>query len=250
MIVRLQFSRNLRKIRTSKGISQERLADMCDLHRTYVSSVERGERNITVDNMERLAEALDVDIRELLSTDDAEYSYENDKQKFDRLFPAVREYQALAYKHNINDIFQDNGGKYLQLLMVLGLATDGSREGNDAVDVEGNEYEIKTVNLELTDQFSTHHHLNPTIIKKYRKVDWFFAPFKGIELQAIFRMKPKDMEFYYSKWEKKWQDDGGKDINNPKVPLKYVIQHGTVEWLPEGVESFAYTKTKKTVKVE
>lgn len=170
---------------------------------------------------------------------------ETDKQKFDRLFPAVREYQALAQKHNINDIFQDNGGKYLQLLMILGLTTDGSREGNDAIDAAGNEYEIKTVNLELTDQFSTHHHLNPVIIKKYRKVDWFFAPFKGIELQAIFRMKPKDMEFYYSKWEKKWKDDGDKDINNPKVPLKYVMKHGAVVWLPEGVEEFEYTKPKK-----
>lgn len=167
---------------------------------------------------------------------------ETDRQKFDRLFPAVREYQALAVKHNINDIFQDNGGKYLQLLMVLGLSTDGSREGNDAVDADGNEYEIKTVNLELTDQFSTHHHLNPTIIKKYREVDWFFAPFKGIELQAVFRIKPRDLEFYYSKWEKKWKDDGGKDINNPKVPLRYVMEHGTLEWLPEGVEQFVWKK--------
>lgn len=168
---------------------------------------------------------------------------ETDKQKFDRLFPAVREYQALAQKHNINDIFQDNGGKYLQLLMILGLTTDGSREGNDAVDAAGNEYEIKTVNLDLVDQFSTHHHLNPVIIEKYRKVDWFFAPFKGIELQAIFRMKPKDMEHYYKKWEEKWKVSG--DINNPKVPLKYVMEHGTVEWLPEGVKNFEYTKPKK-----
>lgn len=66
MTARLNFARNLRKLRTSKGISQEKLADLCNLHRTYVSSVERGERNITVDNMERLAVALEVDLRELL----------------------------------------------------------------------------------------------------------------------------------------------------------------------------------------
>ncbi|WP_321161285.1 helix-turn-helix domain-containing protein [Verminephrobacter eiseniae] len=71
MTARLTFSRNLRKVRTGQGISQERLADLCDLHRTYVSSVERGERNITVDNMERLAVALGVDIRVLLNPDDA-----------------------------------------------------------------------------------------------------------------------------------------------------------------------------------
>jgi transcriptional regulator with XRE-family HTH domain len=66
MTARENFAHNLRKIRTSLGISQEKLADIAELHRTYVSSVERCERNITVDNMERLALALGVDIRELL----------------------------------------------------------------------------------------------------------------------------------------------------------------------------------------
>jgi transcriptional regulator with XRE-family HTH domain len=66
MTARLTFASNLRKVRTANGLSQEKLADLCDLHRTYVSSVERGERNITVDNMERLAAALGVDIRDLL----------------------------------------------------------------------------------------------------------------------------------------------------------------------------------------
>jgi transcriptional regulator with XRE-family HTH domain len=53
--------------RLAKGFSQEALADAAGLHRTYVSSVERCERNITVDNMERLAKALDLDIVDLLS---------------------------------------------------------------------------------------------------------------------------------------------------------------------------------------
>ena len=66
MTARQNFADNLRKIRTSQGISQEKLADLAELHRTYVSSVERCERNITVDNMDRLAAALGVDIRELL----------------------------------------------------------------------------------------------------------------------------------------------------------------------------------------
>ena len=70
MSARLVFSRNLKKIRLAKGFSQESLAEECGLHRTYVSSVERGERNITVDNMARLAHALGVDIRELLSPDE------------------------------------------------------------------------------------------------------------------------------------------------------------------------------------
>jgi transcriptional regulator with XRE-family HTH domain len=66
MTARDTFAKRLREIRTSKKLSQEELADLCGLHRTYVSSVERMERNITVDNMERLAVALGVDIRDLL----------------------------------------------------------------------------------------------------------------------------------------------------------------------------------------
>ena len=66
MTAKIVFANRLKEFRTSKGISQEKLAELSGLHRTYVSSVERFERNITVDNMERLANALGVDIRELL----------------------------------------------------------------------------------------------------------------------------------------------------------------------------------------
>lgn len=70
MSARLIFSKNLKKFRLEKGLSQEDLAHECGLHRTYVSSVERGERNISVDNMEKLAIALGVSLRELISSND------------------------------------------------------------------------------------------------------------------------------------------------------------------------------------
>ena len=60
------FARRLRQIRQVRGLSQEELADMAGLHRTYVGSVERSERNVSIDNMERLAIALEVDITDLL----------------------------------------------------------------------------------------------------------------------------------------------------------------------------------------
>jgi len=63
MKLRLPAAKRIRQIREGQGLSQEGLADIAELHRTYVSSVERGERNVTVDSLERLADALVVDIR-------------------------------------------------------------------------------------------------------------------------------------------------------------------------------------------
>ena len=61
------FARNLRKARNSLGISQEILAEKAGLHRTYIGSVERSERNISVDNMEQLARAVKKSLVELLA---------------------------------------------------------------------------------------------------------------------------------------------------------------------------------------
>ena len=140
--------------------------------------------------------------------------------------PSIREYQQLAEKHGIHDIFQDNGGKLLQVLLHTSLRCLPGRLGNDAIDESGREFELKSVNTKLTQSFSTHHHLNPTILAKYRKVDWIFAVYQGIELQEIYQMSPKQLEPYLRKWEQKWHHEGGRDINNPKIPLKFVQQHG------------------------
>jgi len=58
---------NLRRLRGDRALSQEALADRAGIHRTYLGSVERAERNIAIDNICRLAWALGVDVRELLS---------------------------------------------------------------------------------------------------------------------------------------------------------------------------------------
>ena len=149
-----------------------------------------------------------------------------DKAILEELFPYIQKYQDLALKHGINDIFQDNGGKILQVLLITGLEVLSGREGNDARDSQGNEFELKSVNIALTKNFSTHHHINPRIIDKYRQVDWIFATYRGIDLVSIYKLTPLDLEYFYTKWEEKWHETGGKDINNPKIPLKYVIEHG------------------------
>lgn len=57
---RARLAANLRRIRTDHGLSQEKLAEMAGLHRTYVSQVERGVVSISLDNIERLAQALGI----------------------------------------------------------------------------------------------------------------------------------------------------------------------------------------------
>jgi len=120
-----------------------------------------------------------------------------DYQRLLDIWPAVQEYQALAKKHGIDDIFQDNGGKLLQVLLLLGLKILPGREGNDAIDSSGREYELKSINIDLTHGFSTHHHMNPVIIEKYRKVPWVFALYRNISLQSVYILEPSELEFYF-----------------------------------------------------
>lgn len=63
--LRARFAHNLRICRVRKGVSQEGLADLAGLHRTFVSDVEREVRNFSVDSVGKLARALDVDVMEL-----------------------------------------------------------------------------------------------------------------------------------------------------------------------------------------
>lgn len=68
MIGELQVTvgRRVRRLRIERGISQEALARDVEMHRTYLGGVERGERNLTLRSVERLAERLGVPVRELI----------------------------------------------------------------------------------------------------------------------------------------------------------------------------------------
>lgn len=58
---------NIRAFRASKGLSQDELADICGLHRTYIGSVERRERNVTLSTLEAIAQALGISVLEILT---------------------------------------------------------------------------------------------------------------------------------------------------------------------------------------
>ena len=64
--IKLKLGRKIRETRVKEGYSQEELASRCGLHRTYISDIERGERNVSVENIEKIAKALKTEPNELL----------------------------------------------------------------------------------------------------------------------------------------------------------------------------------------
>lgn len=63
------FGKNLKKYRTEKGLSQEKFAELCGLHRTYISDIECFQRNISLENVQKIADALEIDSYLLLEED-------------------------------------------------------------------------------------------------------------------------------------------------------------------------------------
>ena len=66
MDIRKRFGAKVRALRNSQGLSQEDLAQKAELHRTYIGGIERGERNISLINIEKLAIALNVTIEAIM----------------------------------------------------------------------------------------------------------------------------------------------------------------------------------------
>ena len=61
------FGKNVRTYREAKNLSQEKLADLCGLHRTYISHVECGKRNVSIENIQKIAQALRIRISDLFA---------------------------------------------------------------------------------------------------------------------------------------------------------------------------------------
>lgn len=75
------FARNLgntiRRLRLSQGVSQEKFAILCSLHRTYIGAIERGEKNITVITAMKIATALDISLAQLFYEFEREHTIES-----------------------------------------------------------------------------------------------------------------------------------------------------------------------------
>ena len=164
----------------------------------------------------------------------------------DMLVGYGRALQDMAQVHGIHNVFDDNGYKDLLILTLFGLRKLG-RAGDDAVDAQGRQYETKTVarrsaagvrkeSLGIT----TEHTMTLPNIQRYRNVFlWIVAVFDGAQPEAVWEISPRALEPFLALWEERLRetDDTGRlvrdHLNNPKIPLKYIAEHGIKVWPPD-----------------
>lgn len=256
---RLRLGNRIRSIRNENNITQEKLAELIGKTPEHISLIERGERSPSFELLIDLANTFGVTLSFLMDIENLEQGStdgllppipnpeailesntipksvrepikpqsqrKSDLERMREAYDNVRALQELAREYGITDIFQDNGGKVLQLLIILGLRISPGREGNDAVDAEGNEYELKTINLALNRNrgITTHHHLTKEIMDKYRAVKaWYIAIYEGIELSQIWKVEPSLLEPLFQEWSARLDENGNQPLNNPKIPIRYV----------------------------
>lgn len=65
--VLISFGERVRELRTQKNLSQEQLANLADVHRTYIGMIERAEKNITLINIEKIAKALEIELKDFFN---------------------------------------------------------------------------------------------------------------------------------------------------------------------------------------
>lgn len=161
-------------------------------------------------------------------------------------FEGVLAYQKLAEQYGIKDIFQDAGGKMVQILIQLGLDLCPERKGPDAKDRSGNFYEIKTLDINNRSKaFTTNHHLTENTVESYRERKWVFGVYNHIELMELYLVDPEELEQYFETWLSRLEVSGRNHLNNPTIPLKFVRNHGKLayskevvpEWMVAAVEN-------------
>lgn len=69
MDIRIKIGTRLKELRNEKGLSQEKFSFICELDRTYIASIEQGKRNVSIVNIEKIANALGMSVNEFFKSD-------------------------------------------------------------------------------------------------------------------------------------------------------------------------------------
>ncbi|BEI48662.1 hypothetical protein AWA2013_00680 [Lactiplantibacillus plantarum] len=135
----------------------------------------------------------------------------------------------LAKSDGINDIFQDNGAKVLQQLFMSNMQFLPGRQGNDAIDENGIEWEFKSINTQTTASgFVTDHHTTYELLDRFNSIPWLFSIYHGIQLQEMYVISPGKLDDWVKHQRENLdkREPDNKTLNNPKIPIKYVKNNG------------------------
>ena len=136
--------------------------------------------------------------------------------------------EDFASKNGIEDIFQDNGAKVIQQIVIADFKVLPGREGNDAVDSNGVEWELKSINIATSARgFSTDHHTTFELLDRFNSIPWLFSIYQNTQLLEMYVLSPGQLEQWVEKRKKHLHEIDGTSLNNPKIPLKYVKTTGT-----------------------
>lgn len=178
--------------------------------------------------------------------------YVKDKTSVDILWKQLRTLQEIASEYGIDNIFQDNGAEILQQLIYLNMKAVPGREGNDGVDINGCEWEMKSLDISKGNKgITTNHHLNASIIEKYRTVPWSIALYDGIQLKKIYIVGNEQLQPLFEKWETELK--ARVSLNNPKIPLSYIEENGILiyeESMEYPIDPVTVLDTKKYVPIQ
>jgi len=158
--------------------------------------------------------------------------------ELETVWDGVLAFQNLAEHYGVHDIFQDAGGKMVQLAVATGVELVEDRNGPDAVDRIGNQYEIKSTDIaKTTGGFSTNHHLNHATIKKFSSRRFIFAIYEGITLMEAYFVEAKQLEPYFANWRRKLKTK--THLNKPIITVKCIREKGTVAYLKDVAPDWA-----------
>ncbi len=151
--------------------------------------------------------------------------YVTDKTSVDILWKQLQTLQDLAESYGIENIFQDNGAEILEQLVYLNMKAVPGREGNDGCDINGCEWEMKSIDISRgSSGVTTNHHLNAAILEKYETVPWSFAFYDRIDLQEIYIVSNNQLKDIFDEWREDLKHE--KDKNNPKIPISEIKKKG------------------------
>lgn len=153
--------------------------------------------------------------------------YKKELEFLEDNFKKLTTLEKFAAQKGIKDIFQDNGAKVLQQLVISGMTNLPGREGNDAIDSNGVEWEFKSINIATkASGFSTDHHATEKLLNRFNSIPWLFSIYNNVQLLEMYVLSPGQLNEWTEQKIKHLRDRGVPSLNNPKIPLKYVKTNG------------------------